>query len=66
MEKHEMKNRIAMNPYSSQMIPFQFASARIEPVRPIGSRRPMIETNVVSLNNPMKVETIPGMDIFNA
>ncbi len=56
----------AMKPYSSQIMPFQFWSARIFVDNPKGSKRPMIDTNVVSLNSPMKLDTIFGIEIFSA
>ena len=51
---------------SSQMIPFHSEDERIGCMMPIGSRMPMIDTSVVSLNSPIKVFTIPGMEIFSA
>ncbi len=33
---------------------------------PIGSSNAMMDTKVVSLNSPIKVETILGIEIFNA
>ena len=40
--------------------------ARIEFDSPIGSSRPMNSTSVVSLNRPMKVFTMPGIEILSA
>ena len=47
-------------------MPFQFESARIEVTSPIGSRRPMMATSVVSLKSEMKLPTIDGIEIFSA
>ena len=47
-------------------MPFQSVEARIAFDSPIGSSRPMKTTSVVSLNSPMKVLTMPGIEIFSA
>jgi hypothetical protein len=61
-----MKKIRPTKPYNSHNIPFHAISARMLVESPNGSNKPMIETKVVSLNRPINVETIPGIDIFNA
>ena len=55
-----------MNKYSSPASPNQYGSFNLALPSPTMSIIPMINTKVVSLNNPIKVFTIPGMDIFKA
>ena len=47
-------------------MPFHAAVARIGFSSPTGSRSPITDTSVVSLNSPMKVLTMPGIETFSA
>ena len=64
--KQLTKKNNATNKYVSVDKPFHFVSANAALPIPRGSYNPITTTSVVSLYRPIKVLTIPGIDIFKA